>query len=233
MLQRARSAIPEHGDRIRLEANVALAAAGVAFLTGDFPATLECGHTALTLFGKLPGSTWELATAQRFVLTCLWQTGQLKELERRTRELAEDADERNDRYTANQLRSTVLPVVHLKNDDPERALAELERADRDLPGPRSSLQRWQHRQYASIVALYRGEPLEALELMRQQTSGLSRLLIRRVAAMRISTAYHRATAILAALASNRRQAVVHRFECCSGTSRRSSANTSSSILRAC
>jgi eukaryotic-like serine/threonine-protein kinase len=207
LLRRVRAAIPERGDRGRLEANLALAVAGVAILTGDFRATLENGEKALALFEKLPGSTWEAATAQRFVLTCLWQTGELKELERRTLEVAADADERNDRYAANQLRTTVLPIVHLKNDDSERAWAELERADRDMPGPRSSLQRWQYRQYASLVAIYRGEPREALELMRQQKIGPARFLIWRVAALRISTAFHRATAVLSILASSRQPAI--------------------------
>ena len=95
------------------------------------------------MFAKLPGSTWEIGTVQRYVLTSLWHTGQLRELERRTKELLEDADERKDRYTANQLRTTVVPIVHLKNDEPERALSELMRADCDLPPPRTSLQRWQ------------------------------------------------------------------------------------------
>jgi hypothetical protein len=211
LLTRVRAAIPEHGDRSRLEANLALAVAGVAILTGDFRATLESGEKALALFERLPGSTWEAATAQRFVLTCLWQTGALKELERRTLEVAADADERNDRYAANQLRTTVLPIVHLKNDDPERAWAELERAERDLRGPRSSLQRWQYRQYASLVAIYRGEPLAALELMRQQKIGAARFLIRRVAALRISTAFHRATAVLSMLASSRQSATPEQF----------------------
>jgi hypothetical protein len=132
-------------------------------------------------------------------LTCLWHTGQLKELERHATELLEDADERKDRYTANQLRTTVVPIVHLKNDDPERALSELVRADRELP--KTSLQRWQHRQHAALVASYLGKPFEVLALMKQQEAGFGRVMLKRVAAMRISTAFHRATATLAIAAA--------------------------------
>lgn len=202
MLARVRAAIGEPSGKSRLEAHLALAEAGVAFLLGDFNATLRSGRTALAVFATLPGSTWEIGTVQRFVLTSLWHTGQLKELERHTMELVEDADERKDRYTANQLRTTVVSIVHLKNDEPERALSELMRADRDLPTPRRSLQRWQYRQHAALVALYLGKPFEALALMRQQKAGAGRLMLHRVAAMRISTAFHRATAILAAMASH-------------------------------
>jgi hypothetical protein len=102
-----------------------------------------------------------------------------------------------------QLRTTVLPIVHLKNDEPERAARELERADRDLGDHGAYLLRWQHRQYASLVCLYRGEPYEAIELMRQQSRGIVRILLRGVGSMRVSTAFHRATAILAAIASGR------------------------------
>jgi len=44
---------------------------------------------------------------------------------------------------------------------------------RDLPGRRSSLQRWQYRQYAFLVGSYSGEPLQALELMHQPVFHLS------------------------------------------------------------
>jgi eukaryotic-like serine/threonine-protein kinase len=201
LLSRVRAVVGESSGKGRLEAHLALAEAGVAFLLGDFAATLRIGRTALSMFARLPGSTWEIGTVQRYVLTSLWHTGQLQELERHTKQLLEDADDRKDRYTANQLRTTVVPIVHLKNDEPERALAELTRADRDLPPPKTSLQRWQHRQHEALVALYLGKPFEALALMKEQKAGAGRLILRRVAAMRISTAFHRATAILAAMAS--------------------------------
>jgi hypothetical protein len=202
MLARVRAAIKTPTGKSRLEAHLALTEAAVAFLLGDFGTTVRCGRSALAMFAALPGSTWETGTAQRFVLTSLWHTGRMNELERHTKELVEDADERKDRYTANQLRTTVVPIVHLKNDEPERALSELTRADRDLPPPRTSLQRWQYRQHAALVALYLEKPLEALDLMSQQEAGVGRLMLNRVAAMRISVAFHRATAILAAMSSH-------------------------------
>jgi hypothetical protein len=180
-----------------VEGYQALAAATVAFLLGEWNEALQHSEQAMALFRSHPGSvTWEMATAERYVLDCLWHTGQLRKLRDRSWTAWREASRRGDRYGVVQVETTVLPVVHLANDDVGSASAVLESALSDWPQDRLSMQHWQHAQTRTLVELYAGRPIEALRIMESQLAAAEQALFSRIKAVRVLSAFLHATALL-------------------------------------
>jgi hypothetical protein len=187
-----------------VEGYQALAAATVAFLLGAWNEALLHSEDAVISFRRHQGGVaWELATAERFVLDCLWHTGQIRQLRDRTWTAWRDANRRGDRYAVVQFETTVLPVVHLADDDVGSATAVLESTLADWPRDRLSMQHWQHAQTRALVELYAGRPSAALGILEGQLAAPEQALFSRIQAVRVFSAFLRATTLLGVAAHQR------------------------------
>jgi eukaryotic-like serine/threonine-protein kinase len=183
----------------------ALAAGAVAFLLGNWNEALLQSEHSLTLFREHRGGVaWEMATAERFVLDSLWHTGQIRALRERTWATWHAASRRGDRYAAVQVETTVLPVVHLANDDVEAASAILEGALSDRRGPGLSMHHWQHSQTHTLVELYAGRPSVAFRIMEAQVTAPEQALFSRIQAVRIFSSFLHASTLLGVALHQRR-----------------------------
>jgi hypothetical protein len=198
MLAEARALMRGRNDP-RGDGYQALAEGAVAFMGGDWDEALRRGEQAAALFRESSaGVGWEMANAQRFVLDCLWHTGELRALAGRARSTWQEASARGDRFAAIQLETTVLPVVHLKDDDPHSALDVLKTTLIGWPETVLSIQHWQQTQARVLIELYCGRFLEALHLMEHQIDKLTRTVLSRIRPVRLFTLFLHGTALVGA-----------------------------------
>jgi hypothetical protein len=198
-----------------VEAYQALTEGAIGFVIGAWGEALQHCQRAAALFREHgTGVGWETATAERFVLDGLWHTGQLRELAARARQTWREAGERGDRYAAIQIETTVLPVVHLKEDDPEGARDVLAGTLAAWPPSGLSTLQWQRNQTRVLVELYAGRPAEALHIMDAQVTAVARALLSRFKVIRVFTRFLHATALLgvAVLGDGDRDAQLRRAE---------------------
>ena len=188
-------------DEPIVRAYLDLARGSVAFLCGDWPRALaHCDACERTLREECVGAAWEVGTAQRMSLTCLWHTGRIALLRERLRAALAEASQRNDIYAAIQMGTVLTPAVCLMDDRPDDAAEELERAAGRIPRHGVTMLHWQHMQAQALVALYRGDAAAAAELIARETPALRRGHLFRVRAVRVFTAYVEAAAVLGAAA---------------------------------
>ena len=179
-----------------------LAHGSVGFLCGEWREALRrCDAAERILRDQCLGAAWEVGTAQRMSLTCLWHMGRLVELRDRTARALDEAARRNDLYAAIQMKTVLTPVLCLMDDRVDAAVTELEEAAAGLPRRGITLQHWQHMQARALVAIYRGDPGAAVDLIESETPELRRGFLFRVHAVRMFTAYVEAAALLAVAAA--------------------------------
>ena len=201
-----------------VDAILDLARGTVAFLCGEWRAALaHCDASERTLREQCVGASWEVGTAQRMSLTCLWHMGRIRELRERLGRALDEAARRNDLYAGIQMKTVLTPAVYLMDDRLDAATAELDEAAAGLPRRGITLLHWQHMQARALVAIYRGDPQAAAALIDRETPALRRGFLFRVRAVRMFTAYVEAAAHLAvaaaggsAAASARRRALAVR-----------------------
>ena len=198
-------------DEPIVRAYLDLARGSVAFLCGDWPRALaHCDACERTLREECVGAAWEVGTAQRMSLTCLWHTGRIAELRERLRLALAEASQRNDIYAAIQMGTVLTPVVRLMDDRPDEAVRELELAASRLPSHGVTMLHWQHMQAQALVAIYRGDAAAAAELIAREVPSLRRGHLFRVRAVRVFTAYVEAAAVLGAAAAGGARAAAYR-----------------------
>ncbi len=180
-------------------AYVELGRGTAAFLCGEWPRALDHANRAETMFrNDCIGAAWEIGTAQRVSLTCLWHMGRIAEMRRRVREAVADAERRGDRYTLAQMRTVLEPNVLLMEDRPDEAKRVLAIAGADLSRRRVQLQHWQHMQASALVHLYCGEGAAAADLIDARWRSIKKAFLLRVQAVRVFSFFVRATANLGA-----------------------------------
>jgi tetratricopeptide (TPR) repeat protein len=188
-------------DQPIVRAYLDLARGSVAFLCGEWlEALARCEACERTLRDECVGAAWEVGTAQRMSLTCLWHTGRIAELRQRLRLAVEEAGQRNDIYAAIQMGTVLTPAVCLMDDRPDDAVAELKVAEGRLPRHGVTMLHWQHMQAQALVAIYRGDAAAAVALIEREKPALRRGHLFRVRAVRVFTAYVEAAALLGAAA---------------------------------
>ncbi len=201
----------ERVDEPIVRAYLELARGSVAFLCGEWDQALtRCDAAERTLRDECVGAAWEVGTAQRVSLTCLWHLGRIVTLRERLGRALDEAAHRNDLYAAIQMRTVLTPVVRLIDDRPDDATAELALAAEGLPRRGVTLQHWQHMQARALVAIYVGDPAAAVAIIERETPALRRGLLFRVHAVRVFTAYVEAAALLGAAAAGGPQAASYR-----------------------
>lgn len=208
LLDRARLIAPR--DDARVDAYLSFAETNVAFLEMRWARALALAERTLAAFrASCVGVAWEVATTQRFALTCLWHLGRTAALQTQLEPVLDDARARGDRYALVQLRSTVSPVVRLLEDDVAAASGELDAAQRGLDANGMRLQRWQIVQGRVLVDLYAGQPERALARLDASLSPLARTMLFRIQAIRAVTRFVTACALLGAARTDEARRPAH------------------------
>ncbi len=136
---------------------------------------------------RCAGVNWEITSAQRFSLGCLYYTGDVPELTRRVHALLRRAEERGNLYAGADLR-TRFTFIWLAADDPARAEREVEEA----------LANWSHggfhlQHFNSLMALgqkdlYTDDPARAKARLEAQMRALKGSLLLRIQGLRVELA---------------------------------------------
>jgi hypothetical protein len=185
----------------------------VAFLCCRWRESFEHSERAERTFREeCVGAAWEVGTAQRLALDCLWHMGRIREVSRRVDRALEDAERRNDVYVMTQLRTVLLPNLRLMADDVAGARAELASADEHLARRGVNVQHWQHMQAAALVGLYAGERAAPLAHIDAHWAAMRGAFLFRIQVIRVFSLFIRALACLAAGARDRADADRRRLD---------------------
>jgi hypothetical protein len=105
---------------------VELARGAVAYFDEKWSDSLRyCRAAAATFRLHCTGATWEINTANAFILWSLVKLGAISELSRICPTLLKEARDRGDLYAIANLSTQIMGVVRLAQDDPEGARNEL------------------------------------------------------------------------------------------------------------
>jgi hypothetical protein len=161
---------------------------------------LEKGEVLLR--ERCRGATWEIDTAHRFTLTCLFYLGEFAELSHRLPILLREAQERGDIYALTSLRTGFHVAAWLAHDDVDAAEHEVTEAMRLWSRSGFHLQHYFELIARCAIDLYTGRPDGALARMREQWRRLKASLLLRVQRVRIEANYVRGNAALAAASAS-------------------------------
>ncbi len=168
-----------------------------AYLLGDWKKAAEfCERASEILRDRCTGVAWELATANRFMLSAMLYLGEIAEISRRVPGLLAAALDQGNLFSAMDLR-TRLNLVWLAADDPVRARAEV------IDG----LKAWSHegfhlQHYTSMhalgqIELYTGDSEVAWKHVQGQWKDLEHSMLLRIQILRIEAMHLRARVALA------------------------------------
>ena len=148
----------------------------------------------------LPGTYFEQAFCHCFRLICLRNRGQLAELQAGFFGWVRDAERRGDRFSEASLRFN-LNNIWLARDEPEQAIADLERVAWIDTAAGYHVQHWYEQHARAEIALYAGarSALLGLSRFREVLSQLSRSFILRMRLHRSVARWLLGRLILAAL----------------------------------
>lgn len=178
--------------------------AGVcAFLVGKWrEAARLCEQAQQILRDKCTGVSWELTSADTFLLGSLMYLGEYALISQSFVRLLATAQERGNLYASTELR-TRMNFMWLVQDGPDRARKELAEA----------MQSWSHegfhrQHYNCLLAqahieLYTGNMAAAYELVERQWRELERAMLLRIQVLRIEAYFLKARTILAAAGTDR------------------------------
>lgn len=162
---------------------------------GDARETME--RALHLLDAGCTGATWERNTATIFLLDALSYLGDWRELRARAPRMLADAQDRGDLYSATLSHIRFECIEGMADDDPDRALAGLER-----------VRRWSRAGFHSIhlielherteIALYRGDGRRAHDDLTARWGALEASLLLEVQACRVQMLFLRGRAALAA-----------------------------------
>jgi hypothetical protein len=175
----------------------AWAAGSSAYLEGRFASARElCAQAVDTYRRRCRGVAWEVASAQVFWLWSSLYLGHYREVAARLPALIKDADEREDRYDAVNLRTSHTNTVWLAADRADIALEQLQHATHWEP------RTFQLPQYYAVhahtqYALYTGDAEAAWARVNEGWSAIKDALLLRLQILRIELSFLRARSALA------------------------------------
>jgi hypothetical protein len=186
----------DHPHAIGLATTVAGSA---SFLVGRWrDAVRQCGAATEIFRDECRGATWELHTAQHFVLLGLTMLGELGELQRRVPELRRAARERGDRWMSAALRTSLVHLASLAADEPARARQEIAEALEPWSQRGFHLQHYWEMLAGAQTDLYVGDGPTALVRLTGPWRAVERSLVLRVQMVLIEALSLRARCGLAA-----------------------------------
>jgi hypothetical protein len=185
----------------------------VDFIAGRWQqAQVSCERAERMFREQCKGVAWELATANFFILSALYYSGELAELSRRAPALVRDADERNDLYAAASLRTWPMTIIWLAADDAARARADVDEAMRRWSREGFHVQHCHELLALCHADLYESDPRAGWERLEAAWPRMQRSLILRPRNLRVSAWHMRARCALAMRGGElpEREAIVRR-----------------------
>ncbi|CAN5744264.1 hypothetical protein BH18ACI4_BH18ACI4_10440 [soil metagenome] len=168
-----------------------------AYLVGHWKKAAElCEQAAEVLRDQCTGVTWELTTANRFMLNALINLGNIAEVSRRVPALLAAALEQGNIFAAVDLR-TRLNLIWLAADDPNGARAEVIEALKAWPHEGFHLQHYTSMHALAQIELYTGDVEVAWKPIQGQWKALEQSMLPRIQVLRIEAMHLRARAALA------------------------------------
>ena len=168
-----------------------------AYLVGHWKQAAElCEEAAEVLRDRCTGVTWELATAQRFMLSALLYLGELGEVSRRVPGLLTAALEQGNLLATTDLR-TRLNLIWLADDDPDRARNEVIEAMKAWPQEGFHLQHYTSMLALAQIELYTGDAEVAWKHIKGQWQALKDSMLLRLQILRVEAAHLQARIALA------------------------------------
>ncbi len=182
-------------------------AKGVAtYLVGHWKEAADlCERAAEVLRDQCTGVTWELAIANRFMLSALLFRGEIAEVCRRVPMLLSAALEQGNLFAATDLR-TRLNLVWLAADDPTRARAEVMDALKSWPHEGFHLQHYLSMQALGQIEMYTGDTEVAYRHIHGQWKALEQSMLFRIQILRIDAMHLQARAAVASAAGSKEKA---------------------------
>jgi serine/threonine protein kinase len=174
--------------------------AGVtAFLEGRWKDARE--HTARAaplLRERCRGVAWELDNTHYYSLLVLFYLGHVRKLAESLPAFLKEAEDRGDRYALISVRTRLSHLVHLANDEPEKAREQLSEAIALWPAEGFLLQHWYEMMGQVECLLYSGDGPGALRLTLDRWPALQRSFYLRTQSILIHSLFLRGRAAVAA-----------------------------------
>jgi hypothetical protein len=176
----------------------AWAAGSSAYLEGRFVAARELCEQALSIYrSRCRGVGWEVASAQVFALWASEYLGSYQAVSEKLSPLIKDADAREDRYDATNLRTSHTNTIWLAADRPDEARRQVEYATKQWV-PRS----FQLPQYYVVHALaqsdlYTGDAERAWNRVVEGWPQMKQAFLMRLQIIRVEMSFLRARCALA------------------------------------
>ncbi len=172
--------------------------AGIAaFLNGHWRKAADlCCRAEVILRDQCIGAVWELASAQRFLLSSLMYLGELGEMADRLPVLISEARERGNLYAATVLRSR-MHIVWLAANEPDRARRETVQALAEWSQKGFYIQHFYNLFALTQIELYNGMGRLAWKLIEEQWPTLMSSMLLRIQVLRVESMHLRARCALA------------------------------------
>jgi eukaryotic-like serine/threonine-protein kinase len=175
-----------------------LARGVAAFLGGRWAESFaRLDATLQILREKCVDVHWEINTCEQFSMLALTKLGELAEVQRRMPKLRKSARERGDLYAQSILRSGLLGMASLADDDPERSRQEISEAVASWSKRGFMLQHYWELTAMTACDLYVGDGRTALDRIGASWPAVERSMVLRIAYMYGDALHMRARAHLA------------------------------------
>ncbi len=172
-----------------VRAMITAARGAVAYFTGEVIEAAGHLQDAVALFRRVPGNSWENATARLFQLFAMRFIGDYGALRAKYEEYVTDAALRGDRYLESTMRRACV-CMWLAGDDADGAVRELDRATWEPPADRFHVQHFHELIAWSEIALYTGT-LDPRTQLDQQFAKLRDSMLLRIESIRVQNDYLR------------------------------------------
>jgi hypothetical protein len=169
-----------------------------AFLEGRWKRALDRMNAAdEVLRDRCTGVTYERDTVTMYRMACLVYLGEIAELRRVLPRIQREAMERGDLYASTNLRTGLMTIARLAEEDPETARRDANEAIAEWSTRGVHVPHFLDAQAQAQVDLYVGEPQRALERIRARWKELDKAMLLRVQYIRLTMLYLWARAALA------------------------------------
>ncbi len=214
-------------------ATAKLAHAGAYLFLGRFSRVAAFAEEAEAIFEhSCSGCSWERNLVATIRYGNIEQTGEFSQILKEAPERVREARERDDRFALGCL-SLSVPLAHLMTDEPERALALLDEQRKALSTTFDNYHLWVMTRTVDTL-LYMDRGAEALAHLNAQWPAFSRTFTARSDLFKVTTAFLRGRALLAASATRSSEGRRAMDACLRSmaTARRPYANCLADLLRA-
>jgi eukaryotic-like serine/threonine-protein kinase len=179
---------------------IAVARGLMTYQIGQWRAALSAFEEAAAILrGHCTGMVFEITTALRFAVDCLFNLGSLSELCRRVPQYLAEAERRGDLYGPTDMRTGLPSVAWLVADDPVTARSECGRARESLSLRLDFyLQHYYELLAQTHIDLYIGDGESAYQRIEERWPKLERSMLLRIQVVRAEALFMRGRAALAA-----------------------------------